>query len=89
MKVKFFGNIRDITGTKEIQINGAASLRQLLQQLCDKYGKTFNEKVYKDNNITGEVIILVNGRNVYFTGGIETALSKDDEVSIFPIVAGG
>lgn len=89
MKVKFFGNIRDITGTKEIQIKGAANLEQLLQELCDKYGKAFRDKVLRDNDITNEVIVLVNGRNIYFTGGIDTVLSKDDEVSIFPVVAGG
>lgn len=89
MKVKFFGNIRDITRTKEIQIKGAANVGQLLQELCDEYGKAFRDKVFRGNEITGEVIILVNGRNVYFTGGIDTALYKDDEVSIFPIVAGG
>jgi molybdopterin converting factor small subunit len=31
----------------------------------------------------------VNGRNVHFTGGLDTPLSPDDQVSIFPMVAGG
>lgn len=89
MKIMFFGYIRDMIGTKETQIEGAASLKQLLQELCDKYGKAFRDKVYKDDDITKEVIVLVNGRNIYFTGGIDTILSEGDEISIFPVVAGG
>ena len=36
-----------------------------------------------------EIIILVNGRNVVHLRRLDTPLADDDEVSIFPMVAGG
>jgi molybdopterin synthase sulfur carrier subunit len=89
MKVMFFGYIRDITGTKETWMQGPTNLKQLLHKLCDIYGKNLKSRVFDNNDIGREVIILINGRNVAFTGGIETALSEDDEISIFPVMAGG
>ena len=39
--------------------------------------------------LNDQIIILVNGRNVLFLNGLDTPLGADDEVSIFPMVAGG
>jgi molybdopterin synthase sulfur carrier subunit len=53
------------------------------------YGKKFEDKVYKNQELTSEVIILLNGRHITHYDGIDTKLAKDDEISIFPVVAGG
>jgi molybdopterin synthase sulfur carrier subunit len=45
--------------------------------------------VFSGAELSGEIIILVNGRNVRYLQGLETPLAADDEVSIFPMVAGG
>ncbi|MDI9568418.1 MAG: MoaD/ThiS family protein [Bacillota bacterium] len=39
--------------------------------------------------MSDRVIILVNGRNIVHLAGIDTVLGEEDEVSIFPVVAGG
>ena len=41
------------------------------------------------DGLGGEIIILVNGRNVLYLEGIDTPLKASDEISIFPMVAGG
>jgi molybdopterin synthase sulfur carrier subunit len=45
--------------------------------------------VYSGAELSDAIIILVNGRNVLYLKGLDTPLEADDEVSIFPMVAGG
>ena len=89
MKVKYFAYIRDYTGSKEIEIEHCKTLKELLIRLCQKYGKKFESKIFKDDSLSSEIIILVNGRNIVHLHGLDTFLSSEDEISIFPVVAGG
>jgi molybdopterin synthase sulfur carrier subunit len=89
MKVKFFAYLRDYTKTMEIEIDSCLTLQELLVELCDRYGSNFKRKVFNGKGISNEIIILVNGRNIMHLQGIDTKLNKEDEISIFPVVAGG
>lgn len=90
MKVKFFAFFRNYTKCKETDVPLYNDLRELLDVLCKKYGKEFEEKVYtKNREISDEVIILINGRHIAHLDGINTKLKEDDEVCIFPVAAGG
>jgi len=89
MIVKYFAYIRDYTGAKEIEIDHCPTLYDLLLKLCDKYGVKFRNKIFADGNLSNEIIILVNGRNIVHLQGLDTCLSSNDEISIFPVVAGG
>lgn len=89
MIVKFFAYIRDITRTKEISLDNCGTLEELLKKLCSLYGKKFEEKVFRGNELNAEIIILVNGRHIIHCHGVQTKLKQEDEISIFPVVAGG
>jgi len=89
MVIKFFAYIRDYTGSKEINIDRCTTLRELLDKLCSKYGKKFSEKVFIGDRLSDDIIILVNGRHILHLQGLETSLEENDEISIFPKVAGG
>jgi molybdopterin synthase sulfur carrier subunit len=89
MKVKFYSYIRDYTRCKEVDVKDCSTIKELLCSLCNLYGKKFENSVYKDEELSNEVIILVNGRNIYFLDQLDTSLNEDDEVTIFPVVAGG
>jgi len=89
MIIKFFAYIRDYTGSKEITIGRCSTLRELLDKLCSKYGKKFSEKVFVADKLSDDIIILVNGRHILHLQGMETNLEENDEISIFPKVAGG
>jgi molybdopterin converting factor small subunit len=45
--------------------------------------------VFDGDDLHGEIIIFVNGRNVRHLQMLDTPLQDDDEVSIFPMIAGG
>ena len=89
MIIKFFAFIRDYTGSKETSIDSCPTLRELLYKLCTKYGKRFSEKLFVGDKLSDDIIILVNGRHIQHLHGLDTNLEENDEISIFPKVAGG
>jgi len=89
MKVKFFAYLRDYTKVKEVDIKGCNTILELLNLLSDKYGKNLSKALFKNSELSNEIIILVNGRHIIHLNGIETEIVESDEISIFPVVAGG
>ena len=65
------------------------ALRELLASLAARYGTGFRRAVFSGDQLNGEIIILVNGRNVLHLQKLDTPLTASDEVSVFPMVAGG
>ena len=93
MTLRFFAYYRDpeYAGCREMPLHGAATLRQLGDQLCEKLGSPFAEEFFSpDKSSLGKkIIIMINGRRAEFLQGLDTPLKEDDLVQIFPIVAGG
>ena len=90
MIVKYFATIRTYTGESQRQIDEPpATLGPLLESLAARYGRPFRSAVFAGDELNPEIIILVNGRNVLYSGRLEAPLAADDEISIFPMVAGG
>ncbi|HHY36720.1 MAG TPA: MoaD/ThiS family protein [Firmicutes bacterium] len=89
MKVKFFASIRDCAGVKEDTVAFSGTVGELLQFLSKRYGDSFRKAVLAGDQVSDRVIILVNGRNIVHLAGTDTVLGEEDEVSIFPVVAGG
>lgn len=89
MKVKFFAYLRDFTKTKEVDMYDCTTVLELLTSLSSKYGSKLKDKLYKNGELSNEIIILVNGRHIIHLKGINTEIKETDEISIFPVVAGG
>ena len=90
MTIKYFATIRTYTGENERRVDEPpATLGPLLETLAARYGTSFRRAVFAGAELSPEIIILVNGRNVLYSGLLQAPLATDDEVSIFPMVAGG
>lgn len=89
MKVKFFAYIRDYTKSKEIVHERCSTVKDLLLSLCDMYGDKFRKLIFREGELSSEIIILINGMHIVHYNGIDTTLSESDEISIFPMIAGG
>lgn len=90
MIVKYFATVRTYTGENERRVDDPPpTLRPLIEELAARYGRRFRRAVLAGDELNPEIIILVNGRNVLYSGRLEAPLDADDEVSIFPMVAGG
>lgn len=90
MIIRYFADIRDLTGENERRWTGTAStLAELLSDLGGYYGPRFRGRILTDSGLSETIIVLINGRDIRHLEGLNTPLGPDDTVSIFPVVAGG
>ena len=89
MTVKYFGDIRPLTGVKQEDWPVLhPDVRSLLNALGEKH-HSLRTHLFEGDQLSGTIIILVNGRSVDFLEGAETPLQPDDIVDVFPVEGGG
>ena len=90
MTIRFFADLRSLTGQRELAWNGSAdTVSALLKALAARFGTAFERRVIPGGQKSETIIVLVNGRDVRDLSGADTPVGPNDVVSIFPMVAGG
>ncbi|MEM2214056.1 MAG: ubiquitin-like small modifier protein 1 [Candidatus Nezhaarchaeales archaeon] len=91
VKVKFFALIREVTGVKEVEeeVEDGVTVRKLLEKLCEKMPKKFQNFIFNGREVSKNLIILVNRKGIRELDGLETKLKDGDEVALLPPVSGG
>lgn len=92
LKVKFYSLFRINLKSKgeEYDLNNTINILELLKKLDKDYDNYFTKKLLDDNNeIDTGSIILVNGKNIIHLNGLNTELTNNDTVTLFPPSAGG
>lgn len=87
MKVKLFGGLRKTAGFSQVEGSGA-TIREVLEQLCVN-NKTLHESIFNGSELHPHVRVILNGRDSELLDSLETPVSKDDQIAIFPPIAGG
>ena len=87
IRIKLFANLREFTGTKELEID-SRTVKGALEELCRKF-PGFEEILLDGENIKPYVNVFLNGKNIMEKSGPGTILCLDDEIAIFPPVSGG
>ncbi|MHA1481681.1 MAG: ubiquitin-like small modifier protein 1 [Candidatus Thorarchaeota archaeon] len=89
--VKFYSYLRDLIGKKtmiELDLDEGAIISQLLNRLF--LDPQIKDALLDDNQeLKSDITLLKNGREITFLDGMETKLEPGDEISVFPLVAGG
>ena len=89
VKVRIPTPLRSVTGGLADVEAGAPSVAQCIRELEGRF-PGFSDRVLEE---TGEVRrfvnIFVNGEDIRFLSGLDTALNTGDELSIVPAMAGG
>ena len=76
-------------GEKKIDIL-ATTLSEAFNKISEQLGDEFKRRVLNPDGTPRSLInIYVNGKNMRFSGGLETAPNDGDEIYILPAVAGG
>ncbi len=91
-KVKVFAIIREITKTKEIELESEnkITIYDAIRLMTDTYGeKLANYLLDKNGKPKSAFLLMVNGVSVKELDGLETQLGEGDVLAILPPVAGG
>ena len=92
MQVNFFATLRQIVGQKsvEIAIGEGSTVRQLVDEIIRSYPGLERELIDEHGELYAHVHVIINGRDFNFLEqGIETEITSEDRVSVFPAIGGG
>ena len=93
LRVEFLSRIGHIAGTDHIELDIAKeeTVGSMLERLCDKFGDKFRQVVLdeKSSCVRQQILIMVNGDNIFIREGLLTRLSKEDVLQIVEAVGGG
>jgi molybdopterin synthase sulfur carrier subunit len=92
IKIIFLSVLVDITQIEELTllINDGSNIRNILEQLSSKFGKKFEDLIFKaSEDLSKYVIITINGKDIRTLDGLNTKIQLNDEISFIPAIAGG
>ena len=82
--VKLYANLRKLAGTKELSITGG-TVGTLVGELV-RQKPLIGEIVLQNGRLAPHVVLTLNGHNIT---DIETPVTVQDIIAIFPPIAGG
>jgi sulfur-carrier protein len=87
--VKIPTQLRAITGGEsEASVEDVYTVGEVLDGLYDRFDG-LRERIAEDGDLRRFVNVYVEGEDIRFLDGLETAVEDGDEVTILPAVAGG
>ena len=76
-------------GEKKVDLT-ASTLLEAFAKISEQLGDEFKRRVLNPDGSPRSLInIYINGKNMRFSGGMETSLKDGDEIYVLPAVAGG
>ncbi|MCW3986173.1 MAG: MoaD family protein [Candidatus Bathyarchaeota archaeon] len=91
--MRLFTMLRELAqkGDETLEFDvGFVTVKDVLEELVRRHGKEFKDYLYDEKRRVREHLqLLVNGKSVSLSEGLETRLREGDEVAIVPPVGGG
>lgn len=89
VKVKVFGQFRYITNCKEVEVDAMGdAIKDVINSLIAAYPE-LGPAILSGEELRPYVNLLVNGKNVKDIGGFAATVKEDDDIILFPPMAGG
>lgn len=85
--IKFHANLRSIAGLKEMTIQGA-SIRAVLERLVKEFPE-LQRHLLEDGQLHPHVLLVLNGQLLDLENDLDTPVSEQDALAIFPPIVGG
>ena len=87
MKIKLYGGLRQKAKGAEHAVSGA-TLRDALENLCQN-NAPLHAAIFAGDGLRPHVRVMVNGHDCELAKGLETAVHPNDQIAVFPPIAGG
>lgn len=92
MQVKLYATFREKAGGRpEVEVSlprGQATVREVLGRLAQEFPALGNA-LWNEDRLHPMVIAMVNGRDIRHLEGLETEVTEEDTLLLFPPLAGG
>jgi sulfur-carrier protein len=85
--IKLYANLRTVTGKKELSLPGE-NIQEVLGKLSQDYPGLLRF-LFENGKLRPRVIITLNGQTLNLETGLKSPVSEQDQIAIFPPVAGG
>ncbi len=91
MKIKVYATLRDIVGGPVVQLDDVSDIKidELIDKLFVIYPDMRNEVTTRNGDFHSAFHCLVNGRDARYLNGLDTMVTNQDDIRIFPPVGGG
>ena len=91
VKFKSFGPIRRVLGSSviEVDVPENATVRQVIDKILEHGGDDLRRLVMNQDNISGNLIIMLNKHDISLLSGENTPVEEGDEITVLPHVQGG
>lgn len=91
VRFKSFGPIRRLLDRQliEVEVPEGATILQVVQIVAEIGGVKLKDLILKNGRIDGNLIVMLNKKDVSTIGGVELVVSEDDEIALLPHVQGG
>ena len=85
--IKLFGGLRAKAGQAEFEFEGRTVGEVLTRLVRDN--KELEEAIFAAEGLRPHVRVMLNGHDIELGDGLETAVSDNDQIAVFPPLAGG
>lgn len=91
MQVRLYATLRQIIGTKivEVPVHTEKTIGDVLRSLVRQYPELDESIWYPDGSLAGHVAVILNGRDIRHLEGVDTSITDDGILDVFPPVGGG
>ncbi len=89
VNVKIPSPLRALTLDRDTVPADGANLQELVDSLEDSFPGMRERLCEESGELRRFVNVYINGEDVRFLDGLQTAIAEGDEISIVPAVAGG
>lgn len=91
LQVRLYATLRQTVGIKvvEIPVRVNQTVGDILHALVDRYPELSEAIWYADGSLARHVAVILNGRDIRHLDNVDTPLTDDDTLDLFPPVGGG
>ena len=91
MRVNFYASFRQVVGAKSVDfsLNEGATVWQLVEEMIRSFPALKRKLLNEQEELYRHVHIIVNGMDASFLeNGMDSMLSLDDTIGVFPAIGG-
>lgn len=91
MEWRLFADLAETAGARRVSVaaDGVETVGDALEALFEAHPSLRDRVLDADGALVDHVNILLNGEGINTADGLETPVTSDDELALFPPVSGG